>query len=270
MDRSLTVNRASWDDRAPLHAESPDYRVDQLVGDPEALSGVVRFDRDRLGDLTGLRVVHLQCHLGTDTLSLHRLGARVTGLDFSPASLEHARSIAARAGAEIDYVEADVQRADEVLPRHAFDVVYTGIGALCWLPSIERWAAVVAALLAPGGRLLVRDMHPLLGALDEHDLSLRYPYFETAEPVVSEEDTSYVPTSRPLSATVTHSWNHGIGEIVTALLGQGLTVTALAEHASVPWEALPGRMAEGDDGEWRVTGDGPALPLSVTVQAVAP
>ncbi|NWJ73333.1 class I SAM-dependent methyltransferase [Pseudonocardia sp. ICBG1122] len=267
MDRSLSLNRASWDDRAPLHAQSPDYGVDALVADPARLSGVVRFDAERLGPVAGLRVVHLQCHIGTDTLSLHRLGARVTGLDFSPASLEQARALAARAGADIDYVESDVLRADEVLPHHGFDVVYTGIGALCWLPSVSRWAAVVARLLAPGGRLFARDMHPFLATLEDHTLAVRYPWFETAEPLEFDDDSSYVATARPLTATVTHEWNHGLGEIVTALLDQGLTLTGLTEHRTVPWEALPGRMAEDDDGEWHVTDGLPDVPLSFTVQA---
>ncbi|MEQ3551881.1 class I SAM-dependent methyltransferase [Pseudonocardia nematodicida] len=273
MDRSLQINRASWDDRAPLHAESPDYRVAELLADPAALSDVVRFDRDRLGDVTGLRAVHLQCHIGTDTLSLHRLGARVTGLDFSPASLDQARALAGRAGAPIDFVESDVQHAHDVLPRHAFDLVYTGIGALCWLPDIRRWAEVVAALLAPGGRLFVRDGHPLLNALDETDeraLVLRYPYFETPEPLEFDDESSYATIARPLTATVTHEWNHGLGEIATALLDQGLAITDLTEHTSVPWQALPGRMVEGDDGEWRLTDGHPLLPLTFTLQAVAP
>ena len=94
----------------------------------------MRFDLPRLGDIDGLDVVHLQCHLGTDTLSLARLGARVTGVDLSPASLEVARDLAARAGTSIEFVESDVYTAPAVLGRR-FDLVYTGIGALCWLPA---------------------------------------------------------------------------------------------------------------------------------------
>src|SRR3954451_12167057 len=115
MSEYLRLNKAQWDERAPAHAASPAYGISRFVDDPAFLSDVVRFDRPRLGDVTGLRTVHLQCHIGTDTLSLHRLGARVTGLDFSPASLAQARDLAAKAGADVGFVESDVYGALDVL-----------------------------------------------------------------------------------------------------------------------------------------------------------
>jgi SAM-dependent methyltransferase len=267
------ANRANWDDRASLHAAEGDlgYGVDRYVTDPALLSDVVRFDRERLGDVTGLRTVHLQCHIGTDTLSLARLGARVTGLDFSSVSLEKARALVSRTGDGVDFVESDVYAATDVLDAGTFDLVYTGIGALCWLPSIDRWAATVAALLRPGGRLFIREGHPILWAMNEtldDDLHLRFPYFEPAEPLEWDDDSTYVATERPLTATTTYEWNHGLGEIVTALLDHGMQLTALVEHRTVPWEALPGQMVDAGDGEFRLdTLDGVA-PLTYTLQAV--
>jgi len=267
-----TVNRANWDDRAAAHAASPDYAVERFAADPAYLSDVVRFDLPRLGDLRGLRGVHLQCHIGTDTISLARLGARMTGLDFSGASVAQARAIATRAGADVDYVESDVYDAADVLDNGAFDFVFTGIGALCWLPSVSRWAAVVARLLRPGGRLFLREGHPVLWAIDETRadglLVLDYPYFETPEPVVFEDGGTYVATDAAFTANVTHNWNHGLGEIVTAVQDAGMRLTQLVEHDSVPWHALPGRMVRGDDGEWRLTDRPARLPLTYTLQAV--
>ena len=236
-DHYLRVNRANWDERAPAHVASPDYAVAQFVADPGFLSGVVRFDRPRLGELAGLDVVHLQCHIGTDTLSLARLGARVTGLDFSAASLVQARRLAERTGAEIWFVESDVHRAPEVLGEHGFDLVYTGIGALCWLPDIARWARTVAALLRPGGRLFVRDGHPMLFTIDETDgarMGIEYPYFERIEPLVFDDATTYVQTDAVFTATQGMAWSHGIAETITALQQAGLEFVALAEHDSVP------------------------------------
>lgn len=126
MKRSLDLNRASWDERAPLHAASKDYEIERFIAQADHLSEVVRFDLPRLGNVQSLRTVHLQCHIGTDTVSLHRLGAKVCGVDFSQASLVQARQLAARCGAAIDYVESDVYQADQVLPAGEFDLSPAG------------------------------------------------------------------------------------------------------------------------------------------------
>jgi SAM-dependent methyltransferase len=268
-----SLNLANWDERAPAHAASPGYSVQRFLDDPSYLSDVVSFDRDRLGDLTGRRGVHLQCHIGTDTLSLHRLGARMTGLDFSAAALVEARRLASAADAEIDYVEAELYSAVEVLGRGRFDLVYTGVGALCWLADIARWGALVAELLAPGGRLFLREGHPVLWAVDDTRtdvVSLGFPYFETVEPVIWTEAETYVPTDVQFVHNTTASWNHGLAETVTALLDAGLRLSSLVEHDSVPWCALPGQMTELPGGEWRLTDRPERLPHSYTLQAVKP
>jgi SAM-dependent methyltransferase len=265
-------NRVSWDERAPAHAASPDYAFARFVADPEFLSDVVRFDLSRLGDVAGLEGVHLQCHIGTDTLSLARLGARMTGLDFSSAALAEARRLAEQAGADIRFVEAEVYDAVELLGAGAFDLVYTGVGALCWLPDIRRWAGVVAALLRPGGRLFIREGHPMLWSLEDEDgrLVVEYPYFETVEPSIWNEGGTYVETDVEFVHNTTHEWNHGLGEIVTALLDEGLRLTMLVEHESVPWEAFPGRMERLEGGEWRLADRPSRLAHTYTLQACLP
>ncbi len=266
------VNRANWDDRAPAHAASPDYDTAAFAADPQHLSNVVRFDLPLLGDVAGLRGVHLQCHIGTDTVSLARLGATMTGLDFSPRSLEQARLLSEHAGTPVDFVESDVYGAVDVLGAASFDLVYTGIGALGWLPDIRRWAQTVAALLRPGGRLFIREGHPVLWSLDydrrDGLLVLQEPYFEQKEPQVYVEGGTYVRTDTEFTHNTTHEWNHGLGEIVTALLESGMTITGLVEHTSVPWEALEGLMTDRGDGEWQLTERPERLPHTYTLQAV--
>lgn len=228
-----------WDERAPAHAASPEYGLARFTADPTHLSDVVRFDRPRLGDLTGLRGVHLQCHLGTDTLSLSRLGAQMSGLDFSPAAIAVARDLAASTGAEIGYHLADVYDAVDVLGAAAYDLVFTGIGALCWLPDVDRWAAVVV---------------------------VDHPYFTPSEPQVWDEEGTYVTSEVEFVHTVSHEWNHGLGEIVTALLDAGMVITGLIEHDTVPWDARPGEMTEAD-GEWRMRDRPQRFPCTYTLQA---
>jgi SAM-dependent methyltransferase len=274
VDEYLRLNKASWDERAPAHAASPGYSLDRFVADPAFISDVVRFDLPRLGDVSGLRGVHLQCHIGTDTISLSRRGARMTGLDFSPASLERARALAAATGSDVDFVESDVYDAVAALQPGAFDLVFTGIGALCWLPDVRRWAAVVAELLAPGGRLFVREGHPMLWSLADPRpdglVVVEHPYFEQAQPLVWDEGGTYVPTDVEFVHNTTHEWNHGIGEILTAVMDAGLAVTSFVEHDSVPWEALPDQMTLRPDGEWALTDRPERLACSYTLQAVRP
>jgi len=269
----LHVNRTNWDERAPVHAVSPEYGLQRFADDPAFLSDVINFDRPLLGSLDGQRVVHLQCHIGHDTVSLSRLGAAsVTGVDFSAPALEVARTFAAAAHADVRFVQSDVYRAREVLDGE-FDLVYTGVGALNWLPDVKRWARTVRSLLRPGGRLHIREGHPVLWSLDydrDDDLiALDTTYFEQPEPMVFDEPYTYVTTDHQFQATVTHEWNHGIGEIVTALLEAGLTITTLVEHQSVPWNALPGKMREvGEFHEWQLIDRPERLPHSYTLQAV--
>ena len=272
----LRDNRANWDDRARLHVGSPDYRVVDFE-DPDFLSDVVRFDLPRLGDVNGLRGIHLQCHIGTDTISLSRLGARMTGLDLSPESISQAAKLATTLAAEIDWVVSDVYDAPAALgraglPDRDYDLVYVSLGALNWLPSVARWAEVVAALLRPGGRLFIRDVHPLLGSLDYERsdglLVLDQPYFEVAEAEIIDQPQSYVSTSRPLTATISHQWNHAIGDLLTAVIDAGLRLTMFAEHDSAPFPALGERVEAVGGGEFRLRDRPERLPQSFTLQAI--
>src|SRR5215470_11484175 len=241
------VNKASWDERVPAHAASPDYGVDSFIADPKFLSAVVRFDLPRLGHIAGLRGVHLQCHIGTDTISLARLGASMTGVDFSGPAIRQARALAEQTGADATFIESDVDNAADAVGRGAFDFVFTGIGALCWLPSIARWAAVVAALLRPGGRLFIREGHPMLWTLADPRpdglLVVEYPYFETSGTHFSES-FSYVAHDTPLASPDLVSFNHGLAEVITALLDTGMTLQGIVEHNSVPWNPLGDAMHE--------------------------
>ncbi|MFC9687129.1 class I SAM-dependent methyltransferase [Kribbella sp. NPDC056951] len=266
------INRASWDERVPAHVASPGYHVADFETDPSYLSEVVRFDQPRLGDISGLRGVHLQCHIGTDTLSLARLGARMSGLDFSPPAIEAAQGLADRLGLEADFHVADVYDAVEVLGASTYDLVYTGIGALCWIPDINRWAQTVAGLLKPGGRLFVREGHPMLWALESvnREVALKYPYFEMAEATVFDEGGTYVETDVEFTTNTTHDWNHGLGETITAVQSAGLVFDSLAEHDSAPWCGLDGLMTVDGAGEWRLTDNPERLAATYTLQAHKP
>lgn len=268
------MNHANWESRVPVHTAADGYDL-SAFDNPDYLSAVVRYDLPRLGSLDGLAVVHLQCHIGTDTVSLARLGAAsVVGLDFSGSALQTARELATRARVGCRFVEADAYDAADALEAGAFDLVYTGIGAICWLPSIRRWAGVVAALLRPGGRLFLREGHPMMWSLADPRpdglLVVEYPYFE-ADGVVFDEDTSYAGAAT-IAEPASVSFNHGLGEIFMALTDAGLSVTHLEEHREVPWNPLGEAMIPSPDfdGEFILAVGRDRLPLTYTLQAIKP
>jgi SAM-dependent methyltransferase len=266
----IEVNKANWDSRVPHHIKG--YDLDNFRNDPTFLSDVVRFDLPRLGNITGLDVVHLQCHIGTDSVSLARLGARsVTGLDFSPAAVQAARLLAIECDANVTYVESEVYGAVNALGVESFDLVFTGVGALCWLPDIRRWAEVIAQLLRPGGRLFLREYHPMLWALSDPRpdglLTLEYPYFET-EGIHFVETHSYVEHEEELTSPDFLHFNHGLGEIITALMSAGLNLTGLEEHDTVPSNPLGAAMEAIGGGEYRLHESPRRLAASYTLQAI--
>ncbi len=265
----LEINLANWNSRVVHHERG--YDLGLYRSDPGHLSKVVAFDLPRLGQLNGLDVVHLQCHIGTDTLSLARLGARsVSGLDFSAPALAVAGRLAAECGEDIRYVESELYGAVEALGAGQFDLVYTGIGALCWLPDIRGWARVVAGLLRPGGRLFMREGHPMLWALADPRpdglLVVEHPYFETAG-VHFSEPQSYVDHDEPLASPEIVHFNHGLAEVITAVLDAGLTLTAIEEHDTVPWNPLEDAMELIDGGEYRLRRNPSRLAATYTLQA---
>jgi SAM-dependent methyltransferase len=251
LDEPRRANRDNWDDRVPIHWASPVYDVAGFIADPGRLSDVVAFNAPLVGDVAGRRLLHLQCHMGKDTLSWARLGAEVTGVDFSAPAIAAARRLSEESGTPGRFMVAELYDAPRALTE-VFDIVYTGVGALNWLPDIRRWGEVVAGFLAPGGLFYIREGHPVLFSLDWRDdaLLLRYPYFETAEPIVDDDPNTYAGPGTVAHAR-TYEWNHGLGEVVTALVDAGLQVTGLREHRELDWQGLP-QMTQGEDGRWRL------------------
>ncbi len=250
MDEFREANLANWDERVAGHIVG--YEVQRYIDDPQHLSDVVTFDLERLGDLSGKKVIHLQCHIGTDTLSLARLGAEVTGIDFSPQAVAAARSMFEAAGTPGRFIESELYDSPGALDEK-FDIVYTGVGALTWLSDIDGWAGVVDHFLRPGGRLFMTEGHPMAGALDQDRedrlLVVDLPYFEGRMSTWHDEDRSYLGDAT-LTNTTIHDWNHGLGEIFTALLDRGFVIKSFVEHDSLFWQ-MHSWMELGEDGRYR-------------------
>ncbi|KAF4407532.1 MULTISPECIES: class I SAM-dependent methyltransferase [Streptomyces] len=263
----MRANEANWDARTPVHLASGFYGV----RDPESPADPERwfapFEWEDIGDPAGRDVLHLQCHLGTETMAFAARGARTVGLDFSAASVTAARRLADRAGRPVEYVRANVYDAPGALGDRRFDLVYTGKGALCYLPDLERWAAVVSRLLRPGGRLYVVEFHPLLNALgpkpaegEGPELLLRHDYLGGAGPRLRDATHTYTDGPAVQGATSSYEWMHGLGEVVNALAGAGLVTRRLRESDELFWPRWA-RMEGTAHGTWRLPDGEPRIPL---------
>jgi SAM-dependent methyltransferase len=267
LDEYRLANQANWDARVALHYGSDEYGIDRFIADPDHLSGVVSYDRNKLGDVSGKRLLHLQCHIGTDTISWARLGADVTGTDLSPKSIDAARRLSEESGTPARFEVSELYDTRAVIDG-MFDIVYTGVGAICWLPDIREWARVVASFLAPGGVFYMREGHPMMWALDWDDteqLRVTLPYFETEVPDAEEEEETYAGEGK-VSSPLNYGWNHGLGETIDALIQAGLRIDRVEEHDECEWQGLAQLVLE-DDGLWRLPDRRERLPLMWSVLA---
>jgi SAM-dependent methyltransferase len=268
VDERIAANRANWDARTPVHVASRAYDVERWLADQR---GPRADEAALLGPVDGKKLLHLQCHIGLETLAWARVGADVVGLDLSPAAIAEAERLAHRARLEhrARFVCADVNNAAAALTGERFDIVYVSLGALCWLPSVQRWAHQVAAVLAPGGRLFLQDSHPVSHALHDDDPVFVRSYFEEPEAVSYDDGMTYTDGPPLTDGKTSFEWNHGIGEIVSALIAEGLVLDSLVEHDWTRFGRFPWLSDDGT-GRWIAPPEKPRIPLAFTLTAHLP
>lgn len=282
-DDPVEANRRLWDARTPIHARSAFYDVDGFIAGRTTLHDLeVDGVLSAVGadDLTGRRLLHLQCHFGLDTLSWARHhGAEVTGVDFSLAAVETARDLTERAGlgGRARFVEHDVRTLDL---GQTFDVVFVSYGAVCWLPDLGDWGHTIARHLEPGGVAFVVEMHPAADTLlDEPgttELAVGYPYWTPPDaPLRFEEDGTYADFDAEIRLPE-FVWQHGIGDLVNALVGAGLVLERLEEHPFTVYpqfpflEHRPAGEGAANAGIWRLPDEMPVFPLLLSLTARKP
>ena len=270
MDPRLEANRRNWNERTPIHAASAFYDVASFKAGRITLHDI---ERREVGDVAGKSLLHMQCHFGLDTMSWTRLGADATGVDFSDEAISLARSLRSELGLSTRFVEANVYDLPQLLGEQ-FDIVYTAMGVLCWLPDLDAWAKVAARFVKPGGFFYLFEGHPLLNVFEfaagpappsVGDLRVTYPYFHDPEGIFFKGGGRSYAGDKPI-ASGAHEWAHGIAEIMAAVYNAGLTLEFLHEFPVNRYQAFPG-MEKGADGWWRYPDGQDRLPQTFSLRA---
>jgi SAM-dependent methyltransferase len=265
MDDYLKTNQRHWNDVTPQHVASESYDLASFKAGANSLRSV---ELEELGDVAGKSLLHLQCHFGMDTLSWARLGAEVTGVDFSEEAIAAARSLAWELGIGASFVCSDVYGLPTAL-RGQFDIVFTSYGVLAWLPDLTKWADVIAHFLKPGGVFYIAEEHPFAGIFDSRgengDLAWTYPYFGGPEPMMCECECTYAG-AEPAHKT-TYEWSHSLGEAINSLVGAGLRIEHVHEFPFCMYRRFT-CMSRGEDGWWRLPEAYGDMPMLFSIKAV--
>jgi SAM-dependent methyltransferase len=262
------TNLRNWEARTALHLETYPLEKFKQGWDP-----LFPIEAEEIGDIAGLDVLHLQCHIGMDSLGLVRRGARVTGVDFSPSALAAARELAKEIGLDAKFVEADIYDTPMRI-RKKFDLVYSTWGTINWLPDMARWGRVAATMLKPGGRVYLADGHPALLLMEEEgtDLVHRYPWRTPPDkPERFDEEVDYTGAPLPAESSASYDWAHPLSSIIGGLLEAGLILDFLHEHDVLTWPYVNSMEPVPDMPRmYRLPPDRPSMPLSFSLQASKP
>jgi 2-polyprenyl-3-methyl-5-hydroxy-6-metoxy-1,4-benzoquinol methylase len=259
---SFEINKQAWNQRVDIHFQSDFYDVPGFLKGKEVLKPI---ELALLGDLSGKSLLHLQCHFGQDTLSLARLGAKVTGIDFSQVAIDKAASLANELSLNVTFICGNVLETPQLISEK-FDIVFTTYGVLGWLPDMNEWAKVVKTMLKPGGKLILVEFHPVLWMLDNEFKYFEYSYFK-GEPIIETKNTTYTDQrSEQMDTFQEITWNHSLDEVLSALLEVGLTLTHFKEYAYSPYPCFS-HIKETSPGQYQIIGLEDKIPMVYSLTA---
>lgn len=249
------VNRKLWNDKTKIHIDSDFYDVTAFKAGQSSLNPI---ELDLLGDVSGKKILHLQCHFGMDSLSLAKLGAKVVGVDLSDQAIEKARELRDELGLAAEFICCNIYD----LPQHLsdqFDLVFTSYGVIGWLPNLDKWANIVQQFLKPEGKFVMVEFHPVLNMIGwKWDGTLPYSYFNQGV-LLEENEGSYTDRSAPIK-NLSAEWDHSLAEVFTALLNQNLQLIHFQEYDYSPYNCFD-EATKLADGNWQIKGIEKKVPL---------
>ena len=253
MENYLEINRKSWNAKVEPHLKSDFYFVDEFLKGRTSLNSI---ELEILGDVSGKEILHLQCHFGQDSISLSRMGAKVTGIDLSDKAIEAAQDLAQKCGTDTHFLVSDVYELPNILDRK-FDIVYTSYGTIGWLPDLEKWAQVISHFLKPGGKFVFVEFHPVVWMFDDDFTHVKYNYFNE-KPIVETYEGTYADQKADLVQQYV-MWNHPTSEVLAGILKANLSLRSFQEYDWSPYACFR-HNEEFEKGKYRIPQFGNKVP----------
>ena len=257
------INRQSWNNRLEAHLNSDFY---DLPGFFDGKGSLYSIELDLLGNLKGKKVLHLQCHFGQDSISLARLGADVTGVDLSDKAIEKAKQLATETAITAEFICCDIYELPKLLDKD-FDIVFTSYGVIGWLPDLNKWAKVISKFLKSGGQFVMVEFHPVVWMFDDNFKEIKYRYFNSG-PIIESETGSYADKSAEITQDYV-MWNHGMGEVLTNLIQNGLEIKSFDEFDYSPYNCFD-KTVEISPNKFQIEHLGNKIPMIYSILATKP
>lgn len=235
IDKYFEVNKSTWNEKVKVHTESEMYDLEAFK---KGKSSLMSYEKNALSDVKGKSLLHLQCHFGQDTLSWSRLGAKCIGVDISDEGIKVARKLNEELNLDAEFVCCNVLHTSDFI-KDTFDIVFTSYGTIGWLPDLKSWGRMIAERLKSGGTFFIAEFHPIVWMFDYLGgvPVLKYGYNQN-EAIYEEYEGTYADQSSKMISKE-YGWNHGMGEVVTALTEAGLHIDYLEEYDESPYDVLP-------------------------------
>jgi SAM-dependent methyltransferase len=259
-DNHLNTNKNLWNNKVAHHIESDFYKMKDFLAGNTSLNAI---ELNLLGNIEGKSVLHLQCHFGQDSISLAKLGAKVTAIDFSEIAIVKAKEFAMQTNTNVDFICCNIYDLPNLL-NIKFDVVFTSYGTIGWLPDISKWANIVSHYLKPNGQFVFAEFHPVIWMYDNDFTFIQYNYFKD-DPIIELETGTYADRNADLiGESVT--WNHSISEVLNALIKNGLSILEFNEFDYSPYNIFS-KPVEFEKGKFRIENHGNKIPIVYAILA---
>ncbi|MCO6148809.1 bifunctional 2-polyprenyl-6-hydroxyphenol methylase/3-demethylubiquinol 3-O-methyltransferase UbiG [Flavobacterium sp. NRK1] len=259
-DNYLAINKKAWNDKTDVHINSEFYNIPAFLEGKSSLNSI---ELDLLGDVKGKKILHLQCHFGQDTISLSRMGAEVTGVDFSEKAIKTARELTEKTGANARFICSDIYSLQDNL-HEEFDIVFTSYGTIGWLPDLEKWAHIISHFLKQEGVFIFAEFHPVVWMFDNDFNKIAYNYFKSDAIIETELGTYADPASVTEYEMIT--WNHSLSEVLNNLINAGLQINSFKEYDYSPYNCFRNTEAL-ETYKYRIAHLGNNIPMVYSVKA---